>query len=644
MAATRFQPEMRKPAGSPRPKGREHAKDTLCRNVLIYGHCRYEDQGCAFNHDPNRTLSAQTESLKKSLNVDSPSFTPSTLSVPGKGATISSQAANAAPFTPRAMASGTATPNSQLDAEPATFNPAAIREFTPSQSYDLSQQTVIQNGTASDAQVSFDPFQMAPLAQAMPTAAQYNPYLEDATNIASNGAAYYQSQTTFAAPAQPLQYHLYAPIGPHREDLLAYQRLTHDFFMPEKLREDLQKKSEATLQVMPNSQLPTLDNYHTLVALDTSHHKSATVFGFPGWVYKATSSKNGKMYCLRRLEGYRLTNENAIRAVKDWRRVDNGNVVSIIDAFTTRAFGDSSLIFVTDYFPLSKTLVEYHFTNTNRFGHRVSNTVQEKVLWGYIIQIASAIKSVHSANLAVRCMDPSKVILTDKSRIRLNACSILDVVQYEAQRPLGELQQEDFLHFGRLILSIGTNNLSPNQIQTAVDQLGRTYSTELKETVTWLLTPAQSPNGKTIDQFIGGIAQHLVSAFDSSLHTQDTLTSELSRELENGRLVRLMAKLGTINERPEYEGDRNWSENGERYMLKLFRDYVFHQVDTDGRPVVGLGHILSCLNKLDAGIEEKITLVSRDEQNVFVVSYRELKKLVNGSFADLMKSPGKGRY
>jgi len=75
MATTRFnQPELRKPAGSPRPKGRgmgrsqkksamesnslkaENAKDTLCRNVLIYGHCRYEDQGCAFNHDPNRGL------------------------------------------------------------------------------------------------------------------------------------------------------------------------------------------------------------------------------------------------------------------------------------------------------------------------------------------------------------------------------------------------------------------------------------------------------------------------------------------------------------------------------------------------------------------------------------------------------------
>ena len=109
---------------------------------------------------------------------------------------------------------------------------------------------------------------MAPLAQAMPTT-QYNPYLEDNSSMAANGAPYYQSQTTYTAPAQPvrprsfwtahlltfffkLQYHLYAPIGPHREDLLAYQRLTHDFFMPEKLREDLQKKSEATLQVMPS--------------------------------------------------------------------------------------------------------------------------------------------------------------------------------------------------------------------------------------------------------------------------------------------------------------------------------------------------------------------------------------------------------
>lgn len=81
--------------------------------------------------------------LKKSLNVDSPSFTPSTLAVPSKSSSISSQAANAAPFTPRSLASGTATPNPQPEPQP-TFNPAQIREFTP-QNYDVSDTVRFAN-------------------------------------------------------------------------------------------------------------------------------------------------------------------------------------------------------------------------------------------------------------------------------------------------------------------------------------------------------------------------------------------------------------------------------------------------------------------------------------------------------------------
>ncbi|TVY27530.1 PAN2-PAN3 deadenylation complex subunit PAN3 [Lachnellula hyalina] len=574
--------------------------------------------------------------LKKSLNVDSPSFTPSTLAVPSKTSSISSQAANAAPFTPRSLASGATTPAPQSEPQP-TFNPAQIREFTP-QNYELSDTALATDG-ASDGQSAYDPFSMTGVNQALSTATPYNPY-DESNNISSNGAGYFQTPTPFITTNQPLQYHLYAPIGPHREDILAYQRHAHDFFMPETLREELQKKAEATFQVMPNSQLPTVDPYHSLVALDTSHRKSAAVFGYPSWIYKATSIKNGHMYCLRRLEGYRLTNERAIRSVKDWRRVNCGGVVSVVDAFTTRAFGDSSLVFVTNYHPLSKTLVEHHFTSTNRFGNRISQAVPEPVLWSYIVQISSAIKSVHAANLAVRCIDPSKVILTEKGRIRLNACSVLDVVQFDAQRPLAELQQEDFIHFGKLILSIATNNLSvmaSHNLMGFVDQLSRTYTGELRDTIIWLLTPAQAPATKSVVELLIGISNHIVDAFDSSLHANDTLYSELAREVENGRIVRLLMKLGSINERPDYDGELNWSENGERYVLKLFRDYVFHQVNAEGRPVVDMGHILACLNKLDAGSQEKITLTSRDEQSVFVVSYNEVKKQVNSAWADLQK-------
>lgn len=44
-------------------------------------------------------------------------------------------------------------------------------------------------------------------------------------------------------------------------------------------------------------------------------------------------------------------------------------------------------------------------------------------------------------------------------------------------------------------------------------------------------------------------------------------------------------------------------------MLKLFRDYVFHQVTEDGRPWLDMAHILQCLNKLDAGVPEKVNIL-----------------------------------
>jgi PAB-dependent poly(A)-specific ribonuclease subunit 3 len=91
---------------------------------------------------------------------------------------------------------------------------------------------------------------------------------------------------------------------------------------------------------------------------------------------------------------------------------------------------------------------------------------------------------------------------------------------------------------------------------------------------------------------------------------------ELQGELENARVVRLMTKLGFINERPEYvlssysywdsltdhahrfAREPRWSETGDRYIIKLFRDFVFHQVDEHGNPVLDMSHVMTCLNKV----------------------------------------------
>ena len=47
-----------------------------------------------------------------------------------------------------------------------------------------------------------------------------------------------------------------------------------------------------------------------------------------------------------------------------------------------------------------------------------------------------------------------------------------------------------------------------------------------------------------------------------------------------------------------YQMDPTWSETGDRYMLKLFRDYLFHQVDENGGPWIDQAHMVQCLNKV----------------------------------------------
>ncbi|KAF2197786.1 PAB-dependent poly(A)-specific ribonuclease subunit PAN3 [Delitschia confertaspora ATCC 74209] len=661
--ATGFGPatnDSRRGVSSPRPKGRE-TKNTFCRNVTIYGHCRYEHT-CPYIHDPSKLN--QNENMKKRFNVESPSFTPLQASTNGsltpssRNAAISPKAANAAIFTPKSQRSTASTPSLHTKEPALDWHQQEFQEFIP-QTFD--GQMVDPNASASV--LNYDPFNPSTTVSTMSgsshQASTINPYVQDPTGL--SGASYYQNTNTFqTTPA----FHLYWPIGPQPTNLPPYQRTAHDFFLPESLREDLHKKTEVARQIIPNSSLPLIEQYHSLVCLDTANQQNQALFGYQSWVYKAISSKDGNTYTLRRLEKFRLTSEHAIRSVQSWKRVLNANVVTVHDAFTTRAFGDSSLIFVTDYHPCSKSLVEEHFkiTQAPRFhgGRQASSTqIPEQVLWGYLVQIGSALKSIHGAGLAARLITPSKILLTSKNRIRLNACAILDVVQYENSQPLADLQADDLVQLGRLILCIANNNLNAaQQQQKSMDHLTRSYSPKLKDAVQFLLNPTAVPGTPTsptspvlvqkdIDTFIAGIADQFASVLDSTLHVEDTLTSTLARELESSRLVRLLIKLNFINERPELDASVGgtsssassaWSETGERYYLKLFRDYVFHQVDANGHPVTNLAHVLDCLNKLDAGSEEKIALISRDEQNVLVVTYRELKRGFEGAFQDLVKA------
>ena len=161
------------------------------------------------------------------------------------------------------------------------------------------------------------------------------------------------------------------------------------------------------------------------------------------------------------------------------------------------------------------------------------------------------------------------------------------------------------------------------------------YSIELKNFIVFLL---RQPT--TVDEVAATplIASKSLQEVEHLHSYTDGLEGELAKEVENGRLFRLTVKLGFINERHEFDLDPEWSETGDRYLLKLFRDYVFHQVYDDGAPVLDWGHVVECLNKLDVGVPERIMLMSRDEQSIIVVSYADLKRCAEAAFGALLKS------
>ncbi|KAK4161444.1 hypothetical protein QBC43DRAFT_96884 [Cladorrhinum sp. PSN259] len=592
---------------------------------------------------------------KKPLNVESPAFTPSSAQQQGnaqqntgKKSTLPSQAANAAPFTPR-QATKLAASTMPRNGEPSGLT-ATSRDFTPS-NFDMgpaastgSQDNNNNNNTAagSSSNLYGDPFNNR-LGAGIPAGPPYhNPYAADQGPMAMYVQPPPGSLQAGAAP--PPNYHLYQPPEPFRGTLQPHQRSTYDFFMPAAMREEYQKKMFATQLVLPSMALPNIGEWQALTPLDTTNKKNPVSFGCPSWLYKAYHARAGHYYALRRLEGFGLSSQAPLQRMNDWKRIRNTNIVTVHEAFTTRAFGDSSLIFVYAFHPLSKTLQEQHFAG----GRHKAIPVGEDLLWNYICQISNALKAIHSHNLAARCIELSKIIV-DGTHVRLSGCAILDVTQHGTdKRSLQELQQTDLIKFGNVMLALASGNMAsgsmasgnmamPTDAQKAYESMNPKLSDKLKRMIAWLLSEptTEAEKNKTIDKFIELIAEQVMAHHELKSKENDETSRILAMELENGRIARLALKLAAINERGDLGLHRDWSETGERYILKLFRDYVFHRVDKNGNPDLGIGHMISCMTKFDAGTEEQIQLISRDGEMVYVISYRELRNMLNRAFNEL---------
>uniref|UniRef100_A0A8C6TCU1 PAN2-PAN3 deadenylation complex subunit PAN3 n=1 Tax=Neogobius melanostomus TaxID=47308 RepID=A0A8C6TCU1_9GOBI len=479
------------------------------------------------------------------------------------------------------------------------------------------------------------------------------------------GTTYFYTDNT-PAPMSGMvfpSYHIYPPTAPH----VAYMQPKANapsFFMADELRQELINRHLITMAQIDHSENPDVpsevDSYHSLFPLEPlpppNRMQKTSNFSYITSCYKAVNSKDDLPYCLRRIHGFRLVNTKCMMLVDMWKKIQHSNSVTLREVFTTKAFGDHSLVFSYDFHAGAETMYSRHFNDPTadsyftkrKWGQHEpppprqhAGLLPESLIWAYIVQLSSALRTIHTAGLACRVMDPSKILITGKTRLRVNCVGVFDVLTFDNSQTnhlalMPQYQQADLVSLGKVVLALACNTLAGIQrenLQKAMELVSINYSSDLKNLILYLLT--EQSRLRSVNDIMPMIGARFYTQLDASQMRNDVIEEDLAKEVQNGRLFRLLAKLGTINERPEFQKDPSWSETGDRYLLKLFRDHLFHQVTEAGMPWIDLSHIVSCLNKLDAGVPEKISLVSRDEKSVLVVTYSDLKRCFESTFQEL---------
>uniref|UniRef100_A0AAY4APP9 PAN2-PAN3 deadenylation complex subunit PAN3 n=1 Tax=Denticeps clupeoides TaxID=299321 RepID=A0AAY4APP9_9TELE len=451
------------------------------------------------------------------------------------------------------------------------------------------------------------------------------------------GTTYFYTDNTPAPMAGMVfpTYHIYPPTAPH----VAYMQPKANapsFFMTDELRQVSCHNLIARIVIVP------VDSYHSLFPLEPlpppNRLQKTSNFSYITACYKAVNSKDDLPYCLRRIHG------------------ELRYMVPVEMKKTTLATY-TSLVFSYDYHAGAETMFSRHFNDPTadsyftkrKWGQHEpppprqhAGLLPESLIWAYIVQLSSALRTIHTAGLACRVMDPSKILITGKTRLRVNCVGVFDVLTFDNSQTnhlalMPQYQQADLISLGKVVLALACNSLAGIQrenLQKAMELVSINYSSDLKNLILYLLT--EQSRLRSVNDIMPMIGARFYTQLDASQMRNDVIEEDLAKEVQNGRLFRLLAKLGTINERPEFQKDPTWSETGDRYLLKLFRDHLFHQVTEAGMPWIDLSHIVACLNKLDAGVPEKISLVSRDEKSVLVVTYSDLKRCFDSTFQELL--------
>ena len=348
--------------------------------------------------------------------------------------------------------------------------------------------------------------------------------------------------------------------------------------------------------------------------------KDCDTLNYDSTLYKVVDRTDNQIYALRRVEIARNSPATIKSSISKWFEIRHPGIVSLYSINEERG----ALFFTHAFHPAAMTVKQ-------KFIDLRGPLLKESLIWRVFTQLISALRVVHSKGMVIRSIIPQNVLLTSGVVARYNNVGVADIMTPESRMPLSALKEMDLIMLGHLLLSLACRaSVGAKNAEQAAAILQQHFSAELHVAVLHLLS------GK----MAASLVCHLISdkihdEFDSAMAASDSLHGHLRNEFENGRMLRLLVKMGFINERPEYNRAPQWSETADRYVLKLFRDYVFHQALSDGAPVIDAGHVVTSLNKLDSSDSEQMLLSSRDNKDLLVVSFTDVRRCLESSYTDL---------
>lgn len=87
----------------------------------------------------------------------------------------------------------------------------------------------------------------------------------------------------------------------------------------------------------------------------------------------------------------------------------------------------------------------------------------ESLLWSYLCQLCTAIKQVHAAGSALRCISAAHILATSGNKVRISGVGVIDVVEHDQVITLGNKQREDMISLGNTLLTVASRCFVTNQ-------------------------------------------------------------------------------------------------------------------------------------------------------------------------------------